>query len=93
MYADFAKMSLKNITGRKFCRISYLKTVLESWIPEQKSYHLRFFGLRLFQGQTIIGMLNCPVKQQITLQKSWCPTAMFAQKEKCLGAKLPLQIT
>ena len=46
---DFTKLSLRNITGRKFCRISYLTTVLESWIQGQKILSL-FSGFRLFHG-------------------------------------------
>ena len=32
-------ISVKSFTGRYFGLISYLKTVLESWMTRQKSYH------------------------------------------------------
>ena len=68
----------KNFTGRKICRILYLKPFLETWIPGQKRYHLFFFGFWLFHGQIIIWNLKLPSKSaklpskmQIAVQKSW----------------------
>ena len=66
-------MSFKNFTGRKFCQYSHLKTVLVSWIPGQKSYHLRFSGLVF---QIIVRKLASETaklssKMQIAVPMSW----------------------
>ena len=58
----FHRAVLNNFSGRKIFRISYLKTVLESWIPGQKNYHLRFSSFSLFRGQIFVWNLKLPSK-------------------------------
>ena len=75
---DIDDLSVKSFTGRYSSLISYIKTVLEFWIPGQKSYHLRFSCFRLFHGQLIVWILKLPIKTAklpnkvpIAVQTSW----------------------
>ena len=78
-FADFQwLLSVKRFTGCYSGLISYLKTVLESWTPGQKSYQNCFSCFRLFHGKIIVWMLkllsNTPKllsKVRIAVQTSW----------------------
>ena len=50
---EIENLSVKNFTGQNSGPISYLKTVLESWISGQKSEHLPFPGFTILHGQII----------------------------------------
>ena len=71
--------------------ISYLKTVLESWISGQKSYRRRrFFGFTVFHDQNIIWILEFPGKTaklrskiQIAVHKSWLNCCGNVGNKRC----------
>ena len=82
-------LSVKSFTGRNSGLISDFKTVLESLIPGQKSFHLCFSGFMLFYGQIIVLISKLPSKTaklpskvRIAVLKSWlsCKTEHFQVK-------------
>ena len=63
-------LSLKSFTGQNSGFNSYLKTILESRISGQKSYHLRFSDFTILHGRIIVSISKLTSKVRITVQTS-----------------------